>query len=452
MIYEYIITAFKVIVGVVTNNRIALASLVALGIMLIWIFFSLLFSFQGKFTSRVRKLNVYVSRNGITGDAKQGLEDLLVKMPSEFQKGYKKFERNPRSLPSDNIKRFDSLDIELSGGVFNQNKSVLKTYTNFIFVTLLVFSLAILSTEDALTGYMLAEAAIIPLLFLIIAKLVYYVYTAIRQYQYKTAVEEFNYLLENLDKVAMDTYGYSPSNISVQKEEESVAELVPSGIPVVEEEIDEVKEVEEVSQPKNDEMIENVQEEETIIEDQPVEDLSVEPEIQEVSSVENNDPEIEYVEVIPVNAEEEPVVDEDSETDEVSFVETKEDQESNELPEPVEVKTESKEVIEEPAEVKVEANKIELNNREYKDNFKPDFASLLEEEVVQKRGRGRPRKEVSETGELVIKNDKEFEDALVRAEKLMRKNEEPLSASQTKRIEKQIKELVDAMTKYKEGK
>ena len=69
-----------------------------------------------------------------------------------------------------------------------------------------------------------------------------------------------------------------------------------------------------------------------------------------------------------------------------------------------------------------------------------------------KRGRGRPRKEVSSSGELVITNDKEFEDALVRAEKLMRKNEEPLSASQTKRIEKQIKELVDAMTKYKEGK
>ena len=59
---------------------------------------------------------------------------------------------------------------------------------------------------------------------------------------------------------------------------------------------------------------------------------------------------------------------------------------------------------------------------------------------------------ISESGEFVIKTDKEFEDALVRAEKLMRKNEEPLSASQTKRIEKQIKELVDAMTKYKEGK
>ena len=73
-------------------------------------------------------------------------------------------------------------------------------------------------------------------------------------------------------------------------------------------------------------------------------------------------------------------------------------------------------------------------------------------ENTVKRGRGRPKKEVTNSGEFVINNDKEFEDALVRAEKLMRKNEEPLSASQTKRVEKQIKELVDAMTKYKEGK
>ena len=67
-----------------------------------------------------------------------------------------------------------------------------------------------------------------------------------------------------------------------------------------------------------------------------------------------------------------------------------------------------------------------------------------------KRGRGRPRKEKTPEGELVIHNDKEFEEALVRAEKLMKKNDEPLSQSQQKRVEKALKELVDAMKKYKE--
>ena len=68
--------------------------------------------------------------------------------------------------------------------------------------------------------------------------------------------------------------------------------------------------------------------------------------------------------------------------------------------------------------------------------------------MEEKRGRGRPKK-VAE-GELVIKNDKQFEEVLQRAEKLMRKSEEALSSSQAKRVEKSLKELIDAMTKYKE--
>jgi len=65
--------------------------------------------------------------------------------------------------------------------------------------------------------------------------------------------------------------------------------------------------------------------------------------------------------------------------------------------------------------------------------------------------RGRPKKqEVSET--MVIKNDKEFEQILARAEKLMRKSDEGLSASQSKRIEKELKVLIDAMNRYKESK
>jgi hypothetical protein len=65
--------------------------------------------------------------------------------------------------------------------------------------------------------------------------------------------------------------------------------------------------------------------------------------------------------------------------------------------------------------------------------------------------RGRPKKqEVSET--MVIANDKQFDEVLSRAEKLMRKSEQGLSESQSKRIEKEIKMLMDAMNRYKEGK
>ena len=143
MIHEYIITAFKVIVGVITENRLALSALVALGILLVWMLFSIIFSFQGKFANNVRRINEFVSRNGIGENAKPGLELLISKMPSEFQRGYRKFEKNPNKMPSDYIKRFESLDMELSGGVFNQNKSVLKTFIHFVFCGLSLFSLVV---------------------------------------------------------------------------------------------------------------------------------------------------------------------------------------------------------------------------------------------------------------------------------------------------------------------
>ena len=53
---------------------------------------------------------------------------------------------------------------------------------------------------------------------------------------------------------------------------------------------------------------------------------------------------------------------------------------------------------------------------------------------------------------MVIQNDKEFDEVLSRAEKLMRKSESGLSESQSKRIEKEIKILMDAMNRYKESK
>lgn len=466
MIYEYIITAFKVIVGVITHNRLALASLIALGVMVMWVFFSLVFSFQARFSGRVKKINNYVSRNGFSEDAKPGLYQLIKKMPYEFKRGFKKFENNPSSLPSDNIKRFESLDMELSGGVFNQNKSVIKTYINFIFVTLSILSLAILSTEDALTGYMLAEALVIPLLFLITAKLVYYVYTAIRQYQYRCAVDEFNYMLDNLDKVAQNNYADPKAvNMGFGNASNEVIKTEPQYEPVVERVVIEPVYEEEKA-------VDSVYEDAFVVEDVSVEDnLNNEPvvteSIEEVAS--EIEPEIkeetdnlseEFVEEVKDYTEEkqEAVETHEEQSDfsskfkeDFKHLNTSEVEENN-------IETiEDKNVSETTEEIKEEPEKEEetVEEKQYSDNFNPDFESLLdeeEEEVKPKRGRGRPKKEVSSTGELVINNDKEFEEALVRAEKLMRKNEEPLSASQTKRIEKQLKELVDAMSKYKEGK
>lgn len=434
MLYEYIITAFKVVVGVITNNRLVMAALIAIAFMIIWVVFSLLFSFQRRFANGARRINEYVSRNGMGADAFGGLMSLALKMPSEFVRGFNAYSRNKQSLPSEHIKRFESLDVELSGGVFKQNRSILKSYINMVFIGLLIFSLAILSTEQALTGYMVAEAMVIPLIFMLISKIIYYVYTAVRQYQYRSAVDEFNDMLENLDKFAADAFASAPVQNKTYVEDVSTFKPAEEVVPVA------PLKQEEVYQKEPEEAFEK--------------EVVTEPLISEPEQI--NEPE--------VITETEDLVEEDTSSHVVQEMKSpvvNDEQESEQELEQLIDEVLQEDFEPKEAQVKTETapsvNHSEVKNQnvasKFTDGFTPNFSSLFEgDEKEQKRGRGRPKKEPTLVGEFVIRNDKEFEQALIRAEKLMQKNEEPLSASQTKRIEKQIKELVDAMTKYKEEK
>lgn len=450
--FEYIVTIFKVVAGVITSERLVIASLVALGLLLLWVVFSLCFSFEMRFSNSAKKINKHISRNGVEKESEAELELLVQKMPGEFVRGYRSFKKDENSLPSKHIKRSDCLDLELNGGVFNQNRSIIKSFINMVFFAIMIFAFAIMSnssliengaskTETPLTGYMVAEALLIPLLFLLISKAIYYVYTAIRQHQYHVAVEEFNEMIDNFDNaVALK----NASNVYVE--------------PAIERPIVVVKREE----PEDD--FENGDSDDEEIDDFPT-GLFDDEEVKEAQPIEcvvQEEVESPVVEESPKTEEAEPVVKETALPVEESNSERVKEEIQPEVKEETLVQenepVESVETVEEKQD-KIEEKEGEkmAEETEIKDNFKTDFASLLgtsesEEVQTQKRGRGRPKKEVKDGEEFVIKTDKEFEDALVRAEKLMRKNEEPLSASQTKRIEKQLKELIDAMSKYKENK
>lgn len=448
MLSEYIFAAFKVLVGVINSERLIFIALIAVGIMLIWEIFALLFSFQTRFARGAKTINEYISRNGITGEAQNGLKTLVSKMPAEFVRGYKSFERNPHSLPSDYIKRETSLDLELNGGIFNQNRSILKTYMNAVFVILAVFSLAIIadgSTEVAITGYAIAEAMIIPLCFLFFAKVLYYVYAAIRQNQYKNAVDEFNEMINNFDKTAMDVYGYNPDGDKLQENETDNTGLLEAFDQKLADFKTQLKnELADSINVANQNTEQAINEEQIkSIEESVIAKLDDSTEQQKIAFDE-------YIDQINVKFEElsQKIADIKTIPVVVPAAENAVQEENTETPE----ETSESEVTEfEAPAVKVSKKVKPQQENNMQDNFKPDFNVLLGDEEP-KRGRGRPKKEVSNDGEYVIKDDKQFEEALIRAEKLMRKNEQPLSASQTKRIEKQIKELIDAMNKYKEGK
>lgn len=518
---DYVTTVFNLIVGLVDADKIVYLALIGLGLLLVWQLLSLLTNFHRKFAGRCRKISKFLTKNGLSADNYNAFLALIAKMPQEFIRGYKTFEHASYGLPSDYIKRFDSIDVEVNGGLLNHGKSLAKATIYGWTLILFVLSLALLGSDNAITGYALADALIIPLLFLILAKIIYFIFNAIKQQQYKMAVDEFNEMLdimndkiENNDSLPgpdvltelMDTVPVEENTI----QESSLPEPQPEDYAAQAFETAEANEpIEEYAEPdillevepqledqatssqpyvvQNTLVVEEdfnahdkLPKEEVVTEVDPVVE-EVQPETQkEINSQvqPNTEPEGEVyteedlIDEVDQNSQEENYVTnellEDAQTieqadeevgrvDEPVIIEDHTNINQNEaivevyeetLEEDADLSTAEAEVaqtietLQEQEEPVIETSSVAKTQKKEKQKDKK------EDDMEEKRGRGRPKK-VPE-GELVIKNDKQFEEVLQRAEKLMRKSEEALSSSQAKRVEKSLKELIDAMTKYKE--
>lgn len=527
---DYVTTVFNLIVGLVDADKLVYLALIGLGIILVWQLLSLLTNFHRKFAGRCRKISKFLTRNGLSADNYNNFLALVAKMPQEFIRGYKTFEHASYGLPSDYIKRFDSIDVEVNGGVLNHGKSLVKAVIYGWTIILAVLSLALLGSDAALTGFAVADALIVPVLFLMLAKIIYFIFNAIKQQQYKMAVDEFNEMLDIMDEkienndslpgpdVLADLMDAIPvtTNETIEPtinnnlaETDTPVEEVLQEQPVLVEPQAEVSEVlpqtEEVVQ-----TVENTTQPETIVNEVveekeepsiPLEDMAetqVYEVVEETSAEPHEEPNVIWEADVAVDEPAEDVYTEEQLIDEVvaetpaalmadfnefeplEKVETVEQPQEEILPEqdtmvedeveaeiPAEVVsaieaatvTESKPAEVEPKQVEqASANneisveeELALHIQELAKERKAEKTKTQEnkeDDMEEKRGRGRPKK-VAE-GELVIKNDKQFEEVLQRAEKLMRKSEEALSSSQAKRVEKSLKELIDAMTKYKE--
>lgn len=101
-----------------------------------------------------------------------------------------------------------------------------------------------------------------------------------------------------------------------------------------------------------------------------------------------------------------------------------------------------------------ELNQIGLK---VENNAKNTFAEPIKtdeeddmEELMQKRGRGRPKKaEEDKVAMLKIENNEDFAKALARAEKLMARLHKPLSDSQKRRTNKELADIMDMMAVFK---
>ncbi len=562
---DYITTAFTVIVGLLTADKLVYLALIGLGLLIIWQMFSLLFSFHSSLARKCRKITKFLNTKGLSKNNYNAFLGLIAKMPQEFIRGYKAFEHASYGLPSDYIKRFESIDVEVNGGLFKQGKSLQKSFIYMWGILLAIFSLALMGEETAITGYALADALLIPVLFLILARILYYIYVAIRQQQYRVSVDEFNEMLDimndkienndslpgpdilaevyselssqqepqidqqvaspdkldaNASQNAPDTdQNLSSTNFAYDSTAEAslAAEPQPEISPVFpQKEINkpqslaELGEIAEQSTSDGDnktqsayttnELLSEIDDNSAFVENLTAEDKNMQSETkspsqsldtQSATAVALDAPESTVLE--PIKAENtttaaaEPQSETSDDTSDTQGLENAIDQDldkiSKEIEDEIYLPSDPQEL--QSSEISEQQDEAVLQNPENEDknleniketmpinltNAETDRQVDLEQPPIEnediteqninnsevendmseqeKRGRGRPKK--LPEGELVITNDKQFEEVLERAEKLMRKSQTALSASQAKRVEKSLKELVDAMTKYKE--
>ncbi len=201
MIYDYLLTAFKVIVGLITTERLIYGAAIAIGFYVIWACFSLALSFQRKFNRNCVKLYNYVKKNNLNANDANSVDYKASLISSGFSHGWKKFKSSANGKPSDFINRRDALDVEVNGGILNQGKTFMRAYINVATFILFLFNFAYLGKANAISCYLIAEAMVLPLMFFVVCKVFYFLYTSIKQQIYKTDIESLYELLELLDSV-----------------------------------------------------------------------------------------------------------------------------------------------------------------------------------------------------------------------------------------------------------
>ena len=229
MLYEYLITVYKIIVGLITPELLISVALGTFGFYLIWICFALACSFQRKFNSKCHSLVGDIRKNRITSSNVREIDERIEKISGGFYHGWRKFKNSSNGKPSDYITRRESLDVEINGGALNQGKSIMRAFITFATFVIFLLNIAYIGNEKSLNFIVLAESMVLPFVFHVVMKLFYFLQTSLKQRLYKLSVESFYECIDVLD----DMFGAAtardlsalPENVVIQ---ESIA-VVPDG-------------------------------------------------------------------------------------------------------------------------------------------------------------------------------------------------------------------------------
>lgn len=201
MISDYFKAMFNLVVGIVNADTIIYAAIIVFFLLALWIVLSLVTSRELKIAQNAKKLGKYIDENGINDENEAEVIALVSKMPKQFIGEYKVWHSMGGVIPGIWFNEQTCVETPLYGGIYNQNRSVMKSVINGFVIIMLILSLALVGNQEtALTGLSVAEAFVVPMFAYLLYKIEYYVYTNIRQYYYKLAVENYDELIDIMNE------------------------------------------------------------------------------------------------------------------------------------------------------------------------------------------------------------------------------------------------------------
>ncbi|MEG1581820.1 MAG: hypothetical protein RR334_01495 [Clostridia bacterium] len=200
-IFEYLRTAFNVVVAVITPDILLISGLVIWALFLFWCVCSLCFNYERKFSAISKNIIKFLKDNTLTKENYNELTGLIAQLPPVVRRNWKNYELQNKGTPSSFILQSDCVDHQIFSGIHKQNRSIMTWFIMFCCLVISVLSLAVVGAGEAvLSAKIVSEACLIPLALFLVLKISYYIYTAIRHYEYRVAVDNYNDLIDVLDE------------------------------------------------------------------------------------------------------------------------------------------------------------------------------------------------------------------------------------------------------------
>lgn len=210
-IYYQFIDICNNLMKYITTQNLVYGALISIAFFLLWAALSVMTSSIRKFYVRCGRLEKYIKRNNIGYENLSMIDGHCRKISRSFAHGWNKFKRSSGKRPSDFLTKKEVLDAEVSDGMLNHGKTLMKTYIGITTVLLFILNLAQLGKDLAFTFNILVESMFMPFVYYVVMMLVFFIASLIKQQTYIIATAHFYSLVDSLDE-CFDIIGRDESN------------------------------------------------------------------------------------------------------------------------------------------------------------------------------------------------------------------------------------------------